>query len=118
MSAAVLVGVLAGFSWVLQAVVLTVLTSALAADSIRRAERGSLVEDEEPLPRSRVAHYAQIARVKDSARLVQTAINPFERLLLGSPSWPGMSPEQLAALRRRVTEEDEQVATGPEPAWR
>ncbi|MGP8124690.1 MAG: hypothetical protein ACLQEQ_02330 [Nitrososphaerales archaeon] len=118
MSSAALVGVLSGFSWTLQAVVLSVLTLALAVDSIRRAEGGSLVENEEPIPRSRVAHYARIARVEDSARLIQAADNPFERALLGGPKWSDLTSEELRALSRRVPKEAEPATSGSEPTQR
>lgn|GEM_PF-3919149 len=108
---AALVGVLAGFSWALQAVVLTILTLILAVDSIRRAEGRSLVENEEPIPRSRVAHYAQIAGVEDSTRLIQTASNPFERALLGGPRWPDLTSGELRVLSRRIPWEAEPAAS-------
>ncbi len=118
MSSAALVGVLSGFSWTLQAVMLTVLTLALAVDSIRRAEGGSFLEIEEPIPRSRVAHYARIARVEDSARLIQAADNPFERALLSGPKWPDLTSGELRALSRRVPKEAESAASGSEPTQR
>ena len=110
-SSAALVGVLSGFSWVLQAAVLTVLTVALSVDAVRRAESGPRVENEEQIPRSRVAHYARIARVEDSARLIQATGNPFERALLGGPRWMDLNTDELRALGRRVTDETEPVAS-------
>jgi hypothetical protein len=111
---AALVGVLSGFYWALQAIVLTVLTLVLAVDSIRRAEGSSLVEEEDSVPRSRVAHYARIAGVKDSARLIRTAGNPFERELLGDPKWPALTSGELRALSRSISGEAEQAASGSE----
>jgi hypothetical protein len=115
---AALVGVLAGLSWALQTVVLTVLALILAVDSMRRAERGPLVENEEPVPRSRVAHYARIVEVEDSARLIQTASNPFERALLGGPRWRDLTSGELRALSRSVPGEAEPAAAGSESTRR
>lgn len=109
---AALVAALAGLSWALQAVVLTVLALILAVDSMRRAERGSPVENEEPVPRSRVAHYARIVGVEDSARLIQTASNPFERALLGGPRWPDLTSGELRELSRSTPGEAEPAASG------
>lgn len=115
---AALVGVLSGFSWALQAVVLTVFILVLAVDSIRRAEGRSLVNDEEPIPKSRVAHYAQIAGIKDSVRLIRTASNPFERELLGSPRWPALTLAELRTLSGRVAAESEPVTSESESTRR
>ena len=95
--------------WVLQAAALTVIASAVAVDSIRRADADSWWEAEPSPPRSRVTHYAMIAGVEDSTRLIQTAANPFERSVLQSANWSALSPRMLAAHSRNTPMDDDSV---------
>ena len=101
--------------WILQAVALTAIASAVAVDSIRRADGDSGWEVEPTLPRSRVSHYALIAGIEDSTRLVQTASSPFERTLLGIARWSKLSQKELVERSRNTPEDDDSVGWDPKP---
>ena len=103
--------------WVLQAILLTLLASALVVDTLRRAEVQPRPEDDQPILRSRVAHYVRIARVRDSARLIETASNPFELALLRRKGWSGLTAGQLRELGVDLPG-SETTAPGPTPEQR
>jgi len=103
------VGLLTGRLFVVQLLALTGVVVFVAVDSLMGIDEGvEMVAGEEVL-RSRVTHYAQISRVEDSARLVRTASNPFERALLHQRGWSRMSVAELRGLSERVPEESEET---------
>jgi hypothetical protein len=101
--------VLAGLAWllvspygVLQAIMLSILLLAIAADALSKTEREPYLEPYPSSLRSRIAHYSRIARVTDSADLRRTAANPFELALLNRPDWSDLSEGDLRELGVKV----------------
>jgi hypothetical protein len=112
------VGSLSGRLAVFQLLALTALVAVVAVDSVLRMDESVDLVDGQPVLRSRVTHYAQIAKVEDSGRLIRTASNPFERALLHRSGWSRMSVGELRGLAGRVPEDWEESAAGPETARR
>jgi len=110
------VGSLSGGLVVLQLISLTVLVAFVGVDSLLRADEPVDFEGFQPVLRSRVTHYAQIAGVGDSGRLIKTASNPFERALLHRPGWSRISTGELRSLAVRVPEDWEKSRSGSETA--
>jgi len=103
---------------VLQLVALTALVAFVGVDSLLRADEPVDFEGLPPVRRSRITHYAQIASVGDSNRLIKTANNPFERALLHRPGWSRISAGELRNLAVRVPEDWEKPRSGSEAATR
>ena len=55
------------------------------------------------VPRSRIAHYVVVSRIKSAVSAIQVSDNFFERELVSKPSWRTMSSEELRRMfgRRR-----------------
>lgn len=115
---AAMVGNLTGGLFVLQLLILTALVAYVGIDSLLKADESEYLEEGQPVLRSRVTHYAQIARVEDSGPLIRTASNPFERELLHRPRWSRLSVRELRGLAARVSEEWEEPRPGAESATR
>ena len=117
-ASAIAVGSLSGGLVVLQIIALTALVAFVGVDSLLRADEPVDFEGLPPVLRSRVTHYAQIAGVGDSGRLIKTASNPFERALLHRPGWSRTSAGELRNLAARVPEDWEKLPSGSENATR
>jgi hypothetical protein len=98
---------------VVNVVLLTAVALALAVDSVRKVEGQWRLEEDQPILRSRLTHYARIARIEDNTRLIPTATNPFERELLSRKRWSGLSAGELRELGANVREPD---AAAPDQA--
>jgi hypothetical protein len=112
------VGSLTGRLVVLQLLALTALMAVVAVNSFLRIDESVDLVDDRRVLRSRVTHYAQIAKVEDSGRLIRTASNPFERALLHRAEWSRMSVGELRGLAERVPEDWDEPSAGPEKAKR
>ncbi|HME19707.1 MAG TPA: hypothetical protein VKF15_08240 [Nitrososphaerales archaeon] len=112
------VGSLTGRLLVLQFLALTALVAVVAVYSLLRMDESVDFVGGQPVLRSRVTHYAQIAKVEDSGRLIRTASNPFERALLHRQGWSRISVGELRGLAERVPEDWEEPAAGSEKADR
>lgn len=104
------VGVLLRPYWLLQVLALTFFASAVAVDSLRKVEGEWLPEEEQTILRSRVTHYARIAKVDNPARLVESASNAFERALLDRPKWSSLSDKELSGLAGHVPDDAGEAA--------
>ena len=103
-------GSLSGRLVVLQFLALTALVAVVAVDSVLKMDESVYLETGQPMLRSRVTHYAQIAKVREGGRLAITASNPFERALLRRQGWSGLSEAELRGLAERVPEDWEDTA--------
>lgn len=96
-------GLLTGDLWIAEALVLTVAALAIVFDSLRKAESRPATAVDAPNPRSRIEHYYQLTKVKDSSRLAKTADNPFERNLLALRGWSGITDAELVNLAKTAS---------------
>lgn len=112
------VGSLSGRLVVVQLLALTGLVAFVGVDSLLRADEGVESELGRPVMRSRVTHYAQIAKVQDSGRLIRTADSPFERALLHRREWSRIQEGELRGLAGRVPEDWEEAPPRAGPAKR
>ena len=110
------VGSLTGRFIVLQFLILTALVAFIGVDGLLKADENVYMEGGHPVLRSRVTHYAQVARIEDSGRLTNTASNPFERALLDRSRWSRLSAGELRGLAARVPEGWEESHPTPKAA--
>lgn len=62
-------------------------------------------EQREHVPRSRIAHYVTVSRIKSTAStawLRRESDSPFERVLLGEPGWRTLSGEGLEEITKKA----------------
>jgi hypothetical protein len=103
---------------VVNVVLLTAVALSLAVDTVRKAEGQWRLEEDQPILRSRLTHYARIARIEDNTRLIPTATNPFERELLSRKKWSGLSASELRELGAGVRGESDTATSDPASARR
>ena len=58
--------------------------------------------ERERLPRSRIAHYVNISRIRSTIFAARDSDSPFERALLSEPDWRTLSGESLEEISRKV----------------
>ena len=87
--------------------VLSILTFFMGRGRRRGAKTGSAVRDQQervPMPRSRIAHYVTVSRIKSTTSIAGLSDSPFERELLSRPGWRELSGESLEEVKRSVHE--------------
>jgi hypothetical protein len=122
---AVLYGVEVGSYWLTDAVVFAVVAVAVAflcfaergVDSLldvlgfglARASRGRVAktrgtegDQTEHLPRSRIAHYVIVSRIKSTSDIAKRSDTPFERALLSEPGWRTLSGRSLDEIAKKI----------------
>ena len=92
--------------WAVDAVVFTVLALAIGYFSFKDKADTTMVDVglQERLgsaPRSRIAHYARLARIKSTDYAAQESHSSFERALLGQSEWKVLSEERLTEIAHR-----------------
>ena len=125
--AAVAYGVGDGAYWVTDAVVLAVVAVAVAilcfaernvdrlfdvlnfglarANTLRGAKTAVAEPTQrERMPRSRIAHYVAVSRLKSTAAIAKQSDTPFERALLSQPEWRTLSGGNLEEITKRGTD--------------
>jgi len=58
----------------------------------------------ELMPRSRIAHYVTVSRIRFTAPIAMISESQFERALLSQPGWRKLSAESLEEITRRASD--------------
>ena len=93
----------AGWYWTGDAIALAVLAGLVAWRTIPKmiGPGPERVKPWENYPRSKIAHYVYVSRIRSTEAIAKRSENPFERALLNDPGWRGLSADDL---RRKVLE--------------
>jgi hypothetical protein len=83
-----------------------VLTFGLTRANKLRATRTRVAEPthREHIPRSRIAHYVTVSRIKSTAFIARESDSSFERALLSRREWRTLSGGGLEEITRKVTD--------------
>jgi hypothetical protein len=126
-AAAVVYGVAEGAYWVTDVVVLAVVAVAVGILCLAKRRVDPVVEiltfgvsahygargaktaaaelnQRERIPRSRIAHYVALSRIKSTAAIAKQFDTPFERALLSQPEWRTLSGGGLEEITRKATD--------------
>ena len=60
------------------------------------------LDQRERIPRSRIAHYVMVSRIKSTAALASISDSPFERAVLCNPAWQTLPAERLDEVARKL----------------
>ena len=71
----------------------------------RRGAKMTAVQQykKEHIPRSRIAHYVFISRIKSTLEISRRSDNPFERSLFSKPEWRTLTESRLREIARNAT---------------
>ena len=94
---AVAFGAIIGPYWVDDAIIIAAIVVAVTAYSFWNLDTASSENPEgrEYLPRSRIAHYALLSRIRMNSPATWGPSDPFERALLQNENWRTLSEEEL-----------------------
>jgi hypothetical protein len=97
---AVAFGASVGPYWVDDAVVFAVFSFAICVSCFARVDEAPRTDSEDRgyFPRSRIAHYALVSRIKSGSSTALASYNPFERAVLSEPDWRTLSAEELKRI--------------------
>jgi len=131
---AVAYGIWVGVFWVADAVIFTVAASAVAYLSFTERDANQLLNllrfglglgrgranrqstslwlaeyRREIIPRSRIAHYVTVSKIRSTASIAKASDSPFEREILSQPGWRTLSEASLEEVAKRAPHDSAQV---------
>lgn len=97
---AVAFAVAVGRYWVDDAMVLAAVEVLVVVEGIKRVSPTPAAEPPRgsAYPRSRIAHYVLLSRIKFDPVKAMRSPSPFERALLGEEGWQGLKADQLKTM--------------------
>ena len=85
---------------------LSVLTFLMGGASRRRRVNAAVIKPERsermPMPRSRIAHYVTVSKIKSTVSIARRSDSPFERVLLSRQEWRMLSGGSLEEIAKGV----------------
>ncbi|MGP8124391.1 MAG: hypothetical protein ACLQEQ_00765 [Nitrososphaerales archaeon] len=85
---------------------LSLMTFLMGRASRLRGAKTAVIEGDRrermPVPRSRIAHYVTVSRIKSTTSIARESDSPFERALLIQPGWRRLSASGLEEVTKMV----------------
>ena len=103
-AAAVAYSIWGGRLWMTDAGVLAAVAAGVVYFGLVRGPRTAITEPEprEQMPRSRIAHYVLVCRIKKTKLSHDRSDSPFEDALFSDPGWRGLSEDALRDVASRA----------------